>query len=1580
MKFCKHQTSSKNNLAVTNMRKKPLRLLAVLLAFILTITLCPTEALRVQAEETNDSHIIKTDGGAVTWDFTDENAAIYQESKKDGSLSVTGNFSLYKQQPQHGANIGDGTVFSIQVPAGQTTLTFGVCGFGSSNADISVNGEVLEENFSLNHAATDGEESSIQYTSESPATITVTITGNGYLHSITAKTITPPQVATVSGTVTIATGAADSAVGETLIFTDEEEKTVETEITKEGYTVELPIKHKYTVSFDNSDIYEITGDNTIDLTGATDGSSATYNISYRVIWDTSKEFDFTIGDTTYTVTPGESSSKDFSVEASDEKGSVELATTDTAIIWADLEGAGSGNLRSDSITNVSDNVTYKISGNTITFTYTDTNTSPGKYTVQVKDNGASGKPHADGQKKTYDFGDGSVVSNLYTGSYSIKGGASVNSTDGLVTVTGNKGISYNGSHGIMIGDGDRISVKVAGNAEIQLKLCSYTAPGSTFNATVTEGSGTVNPTSTDAKVSADGDTASFQYTGEATTLTFTYNGSGSGYLHAMSVTNELPETDITEQEEMPDIRDYGDTDGMKVNAQGQRLTLSQEGGSLATGAALTDNVGYYGFDATTACNRLEADVIVNSCGNSSANGVFFGAFNGEAIETIGIRNSTNLRGIYSNASSQISARGEQNVTITSGQKVHFTAEKTADGFVITATPEGGETYTVNSSDSDALFSGGVKNAEISFGFILANASVTVTNMKYCDADGDLLYDQNACYEPIGEEPVVTSVQANIADTRDAIIVTWGSKEEAYGDGRYVIQVKKNGGEWTDVAETTESTYTYPTKEAGTYEFRVGGKLGSEGEVTQWVQTEKALDFLPALPTPVVTLTAHENSIDVSWTVSDGATQYEIYRYSSDESAENAKVVYTADSTDATLSWTDTTVEKEIPYYYYVIAYQYGDTEEGTGTETDGSKEINSSNPSEAVWAMASAGHTGDYVYEDEAAKITLTKCPDATVFQSNISIGGTVDRAGQLKANVNGKQVSDERVTANGTFNIRLSLDEGRNTVELLFTDSAGKVTRQTRNFVYLTNYDMIVDAAYTGKDGTKVDGVPTYSTVQAAVNAVPADNTERQVIYIKAGDYEERLVVENPYISLLGEDPDRVRIHCYPADLYENKPDKSDYEAGGDMSKRCATYVTDKAVGFSAENITFANDYVYATPDGKSNKSADALRCDAEGATFVNVTISGVQDTLYMNAGHQYFYQCRIEGLIDFIYSGDNARALFEDCDIVFVYEASRRDRGGYVCAPRTAENATYGLIFNNCSITAKEGCVAGIHYLARPWGPNAFIYWINCYMGSAINKDVPYDDMSGNLFTAARFFECGSYGPGYAVNADRRQISPEAAKTLLSDASLGWEPDSKVKNVSDAYVGDMPALEEPIPDEPATEEPTTEEPTTEAPEEETPTMEDSSATSQTSSVKLTAGMLVADKNNEAVYRVTGSASSGYTLTCVRASSKHDVVVKIPSKVTVNGVSYPVTSIAANAFKGQKTIRKVVIGANVTSIGKKAFKGCSNLKKVVVKSKKLQTVGAKAFAKINKKAVIKVPKGKMKAYKKIFKKKTGVKKSMLKK
>ena len=157
----------------------------------------------------------------------------------------------------------------------------------------------------------------------------------------------------------------------------------------------------------------------------------------------------------------------------------------------------------------------------------------------------------------------------------------------------------------------------------------------------------------------------------------------------MAVTNEMEETEVNPQDAMPEIRDFGSPDSMTASAAGQRLTLTQTGGSLPTGGALSENVGYYGFDLTSDRNRLEADVTVNSCGSSSSKGVFFGAFDGTNIETAAIRNTTNLRGVYSDETGEIGA-GRMNDTIAAGSTVHFTAERTEDGLTITAVPETGQ--------------------------------------------------------------------------------------------------------------------------------------------------------------------------------------------------------------------------------------------------------------------------------------------------------------------------------------------------------------------------------------------------------------------------------------------------------------------------------------------------------------------------------------------------------------------------------------------------------------------------------------------------------------------------------------------------------------------------------------------------------------------------------------------------------------------------------------------------------------------------------------------------------------------------
>lgn len=62
--------------------------------------------------------------------------------------------------------------------------------------------------------------------------------------------------------------------------------------------------------------------------------------------------------------------------------------------------------------------------------------------------------------------------------------------------------------------------------------------------------------------------------------------------------------------------------------------------------------------------------------------------------------------------------------------------------------------------------------------------------------------------------------------------------------------------------------------------------------------------------------------------------------------------------------------------------------------------------------------------------------------------------------------------------------------------------------------------------------------------------------------------------------------------------------------------------------------------------------------------------------------------------------------------------------------------------------------------------------------------------------------------------------------------------------------------------------------------------------------------------------------------------------------------------------------GTNLREIGSKAFFGCKKLKNITIKSKVLKKVGKNAFKGIHKKAVIKVPAAKYKAYVKLLAKK----------
>lgn len=359
-------------------------------------------------------------------------------------------------------------------------------------------------------------------------------------------------------------------------------------------------------------------------------------------------------------------------------------------------------------------------------------------------------------------------------------------------------------------------------------------------------------------------------------------------------------------------------------------------------------------------------------------------------------------------------------------------------------------------------------------------------------------------------------------------------------------------------------------------------------------------------------------------------------------------------------------------------------------------------------------------------------------------------------------------------------------------TDCAGK-------FVPLTaevspqggerhGYAAIVDARFTGREGDTISGAPTYRTIGDALTQMPLNGGARAVVFVRNGRYHEKLTVDRPRVTLLGESRDGT-ILTYDAAADTPSPGGGTYGTRGSFTLRIV------APDFRAENLTIENAFDYPSNAAKSdsdrtklrNQQAVALMTDvgSDRATFVNVRISGYQDTLFPNSGRSYFYNCQILGHVDFIFGA--GQAVFDNCDIV------SRDRGsptnnGYVTAPSTPMSQPYGFLFIHSRLLKERPSMAPASVtLGRPWHPFAdpeavgSSVFIDCWMDDHIGTK-GWDRMSSVDSTgtriwyepsSARFFEFGSRGPGAVSSATRRVLSAaDAARYTPSNVLRGWLP----------------------------------------------------------------------------------------------------------------------------------------------------------------------------------------------------------------
>ncbi|QYF85648.1 pectinesterase family protein [Brevundimonas sp. PAMC22021] len=321
----------------------------------------------------------------------------------------------------------------------------------------------------------------------------------------------------------------------------------------------------------------------------------------------------------------------------------------------------------------------------------------------------------------------------------------------------------------------------------------------------------------------------------------------------------------------------------------------------------------------------------------------------------------------------------------------------------------------------------------------------------------------------------------------------------------------------------------------------------------------------------------------------------------------------------------------------------------------------------------------------------------------------------------------------------------------------------------------------------------PTYASLTDAIAAAPADGRRPFRILVTRGIWEGQVVVDKPFVHLIGEDRQGSIINHLAASGLA-APD------GRPWGTFRTPTVFVRAPDFRAERLTINNAFdglaEMSKPAGLHSHNgagpqAVALMLDkgSDRAVLIDCDILSYQDTLFPDAGTSLFDHCLIAGSYDFIFGA--GRAWFEGCEI------RSRPRPvdpveGYITAPSTPIDQPFGFVFNACRVTKETGVARRSVFLGRPWRPSSsfpdgrygdprFVgaaTFLNCWMDDHIAAagwtEMWYTGRDGNPRTMlqpeqVRFATFGSSGPGAADFSRGERLTGQQAAAITQQRVVG-------------------------------------------------------------------------------------------------------------------------------------------------------------------------------------------------------------------
>lgn len=262
-------------------------------------------------------------------------------------------------------------------------------------------------------------------------------------------------------------------------------------------------------------------------------------------------------------------------------------------------------------------------------------------------------------------------------------------------------------------------------------------------------------------------------------------------------------------------------------------------------------------------------------------------------------------------------------------------------------------------------------------------------------------------------------------------------------------------------------------------------------------------------------------------------------------------------------------------------------------------------------------------------------------------------------------------------------------------------------------------------------NGNGNYTSIQAAIDAVPSNRTEPYLIFVAKGTYQEFVNVPKikPFIHLIGQDKETTIITRTLTSASNASGDGGEeawqysWRNEANQSERFQEAVTMiYATDFYAENISFENKWGIEKLIGPM---AEAMYTANDRIAFNNCKFRSFQDMWQTKVqssadngvnARQYATNCWIEGAVDYFYG--NGNVLIENTTLYNVRY------GSVITAANHTAETKWGYVFNNCTVdginkvdpdkygTESLDYIAGkgvAQTLGRPWQNSPITLFLN-------------------------------------------------------------------------------------------------------------------------------------------------------------------------------------------------------------------------------------------------------------------------------